>query len=330
MELPTNKVILSGVQPSGALHLGNYLGALKQWVELQEQNKTYYCIVDEHAITVDYDPKALPERVLNTAAIYIAAGIDPARSTIFVQSHVPAHTELGWLLGTIARLGELRRMTQFKEKKEKQRSEASLGLFAYPVLQAADILLYNVNYVPVGEDQVQHIELTRDIAIRFNNRFGEVFTVPEALVNKNSARIISITDPTKKMSKSDNEKSYVALTDEPDIVRKKIMSAVTETDSVYSFTKSGPGVKNLLGIYKSLSNKDEKEIESEFTGKGYKEFKESLAELVVSTLTPLREHYSELRKDDDELRLILGKGAQVASHVANETLQKVKRAMGLA
>lgn len=336
MKLPANKTILSGVQPSGTIHIGNYLGALKQWVELQENNTTYFCIVDEHAITVEYDPKTLPERVLDAAAIYIAAGIDPEKSIIFVQSHIPAHTELSWLLGTVTRLGELRRMTQFKEKtlrqaqgKKNQKTEASLGLFAYPVLQAADILLYNANLVPVGEDQVQHVELTRDIAKRFNNTFGEVFIIPKAFVNKQTARIMSLTDPANKMSKSDNKKSYIALTDSPDDIRKKIMSAVTETDSVFSFSKSGPAVQNLLGMYKVLGNKDEQEIESQFEGKGYKDFKEALAELIIETLTPIRERYKKLRQDDEELQVILGRGTQQAQSVANETLRKVKQAMGL-
>src|SRR3989344_266273 len=245
---PRGKTILSGIQPSGELHLGNYLGAIKQWVELQQDSTAYFCIVDLHAITVPYSPAELSERVLATAAIYLACGVDPEKSVIFIQSHVPAHAELAWLLGTTTPLGELNRMTQFKDKAAKQGTE-TLGLFAYPVLQAADILLYQADLVPVGEDQIQHLELARDIAKRFNNKFGEVFTVPKAHVNKNTARIMSLTEPTKKMSKSDNARSYIALTDEPDTIRKKIASAVTETKPGFSFERSGPAVKNLLAIY---------------------------------------------------------------------------------
>lgn len=334
MSLPQNKTILSGIQPSGVLHLGNYLGALKQWVALQEGNTAYYCIVDEHAITVPYDPKILHERVLDTAAIYLAAGLDPTKSTIFVQSHVSAHAELAWLLGTITPFGELSRMTQFKDKalrqaQGEQKDGSSLGLFSYPVLMAADILLYRADIVPVGEDQTQHLELTRNIAKRFNNQFGEIFTIPEGFMPKTTARIMSLTDPTKKMSKSDNEKSYIALTDSADAIKKKIMSAVTETEPVFSFTESGPAVKNLLTIYQALTEKNETDIEAEFAGKGYKEFKEALAEVVVESLRPLRETYEEIRRDDDELRVTLGRGMHTAQRVANQMLQEVKEKMGL-
>ncbi len=334
MNLPSNKVILSGIQPSGMLHLGNYLGAVMQWVKLQADNTAYYCIVDEHAITADYEPKDLPDRVMDAAALYIACGVDPEKSTIFVQSHVPAHTELGWLLGTITRLGELRRMTQFKDKAKKQThgknaEESSLGLFAYPVLQAADILLYQADLVPVGEDQVQHIEITRDIAERFNNRFGKVFTIPEAYINKNTARIMSLTDPDEKMSKSDQAKSYIALTDSPDNIRRKIGSAVTESKPVISFEKSGPAVANLLTIYLALSGQTEKDIEAAFADKGHKEFKEALSALVITALTPIRETYEAIRQDDTELRVILGRGMHVAQEVANQTLHQVKEKMGL-
>lgn len=321
-------IVFSGIQPSGTLHIGNYLGALKQWVALQENNTAYYCIVDEHAITVPYEPKELPERVLNAAAIYLAVGLDPNQSTIFVQSHVPAHTELAWLLATITSTGELSRMTQYKDKSKKYQA-TTLGLFAYPVLMAADILLYQANLVPVGEDQTQHIELARDLALRFNNRFGEVFAVPEALSDKQAARIMSLTDPMRKMGKSDGEKTYIALTDEPDTIRKKVMSATTETDPVLSFKTSGPAIQNLLNIYRAFSDEDPAVIEQNFAGKGYKEFKEGLADLLIKKLTPIRERYTELRADETALKKILDTGAAKATMVANTTLQSAKEKMGL-
>ncbi len=328
MDSPSGKTILSGIQPSGTLHIGNYLGALKQWVALQKSNNCYYCIVDEHAITVEYDPKELPDRTLNAAAIYLATGADPGKSTLFVQSHIPAHAELMWLLGTITAYGELSRMTQFKDKAGKQQS-VSLGLFAYPVLMAADILLYQADLVPVGDDQKQHVELTRDIAERFNNRFGQAFTLPDYFASKFATRVMSLADPTRKMSKSDGEKSYVAITDEPDVIRKKIMSATTETDPVFSFEKSGPAVKNLLKIYQAFSEESPESIKQKFSGQGYKEFKEALAELTVEKLTPTREKYAELRQDEKHLKDILEQGRAKAAAVANRTLQDVKEKMGL-
>lgn len=331
MELPSGKIILSGIQPSGTLHIGNYLGALKQWVALQQQNSCYYFVANDHAVTVEYDPKSLPTRVLDAAAIYIAAGLDPKKSVIFVQSYVPAHRELAWLLGNITYLGELRRMTQFKDKAAKQKnSEASLGLFAYPILQSADILLYQAHLVPVGEDQKQHIELARDIADRFNNRFGKAFTLPEAFINKSTLRIKSLEDPTRKMSKSDGEKSYIAITDEPDVIRKKIMSATTETDlPTEGLAKAGLAIKNLFAIYQAFSEERPETIEQKFSGKGYKEFKEALAELLVKKLTPIREKYQELRQDEKNLKTILEQGRAKAAVVANKTLQDVKEKMGL-
>src|SRR3989344_864373 len=325
-----SKIIFSGIQPSGTLHIGNYLGALKQWVELQENNTAYFCIVDLHAITVPYDVERLPEHILNAAAAYLAAGVDPNKSTIFVQSHVPAHAELAWLLGTTTPQGELGRMTQYKDKSTKQKESGTLGLFAYPVLQAADILLYQTNIVPVGEDQKQHIELTRDIAKRFNNKFSEVFTIPEAKINKSSARNMSLTDPTKKMSKSDDPKSYIALTDGPDIVRQKIMSAVTETEPVFPFEKSGPAVKNLLTIYQAFSGEDEAIIEQKFSGAGYKEFKMALADAINLELTPLKERFEAIRANQNALSRTLEQGKDKARHVATQTLEAAKAAMGIA
>ncbi len=329
--LPSNKIIFSAIQPSGTLHIGNYLGAIKQWIALQEGNQAYFCIVDQHAITVPYDPKLLPERVLDVAATYIAAGIDPEKSVMFIQSHVHAHTELAWLLSTITPYGSMTRMTQFKDKSKKisAKDAVSLALFSYPVLMAADILLYNTNIVPVGEDQKQHIELARDIAEKFNAQYGNIFTVPEAYIPETSARIMSLTDPLKKMSKSDSEKSYIALTDGPDIIKKKISQAITETDTIFSFKKSGPAVKNLLSIYKAFSNKEEQTIEEEFAGKNYKEFKSALAETIIDSLAPFQEKYAEIRSEDTELRLLLGKGMHRAQGTANATLHYVKEAMGL-
>jgi len=327
--MTTRQTVFSGIQPSGTVHLGNYLGAIKQWVALQENNTCYYCIVDLHALTTPYEPQELPERVLNAAAMYLAAGVDPAKSTIFVQSHVPAHAELGWLLSTQTPFGELNRMTQFKEKSTKQADNTTLGLFAYPVLMAADILLYRTNHVPVGEDQKQHLELARNIAERFNNKFGETFTVPEPHIPKTSARVMSLSDPTKKMSKTDAASSYIALTDSPETIQKKIKSAVTETEPVFSFEKSGPAVKNLLSLYHALSDEEPATIEQKFTGQGFKEFKESLADVVISALAPIQKKYAELRENDDELRILLGRGKHHAEQVANETLRRVKDRMGL-
>ena len=333
MSLPTNQTILSGIQPSGSLHLGNYLGALKQWVELQQTNTCFYCIVDLHAITVDYDPAQLQEKILDTAALYLAAGLDPDKSTLFIQSHVSAHTELAWLLATQTPYGELTRMIQFKEKSQKQTTQPletlipteaktgpSVGLFSYPILQAADILLYQPNLIPIGEDQIQHIELTRDIAKRFNNKFGPVFTLPQPHINKSSARIMSLTDPTKKMSKSDADKSYIALTDQPEIIKKKIMSAVTETE--FNIKSDSPSIKNLLTIHQALSDHPP-------TATNYKGFKEALANLIIDKLSPLQEKYKKLRQHDDELRVMLAAGAVKAQIVANQTLQAVKQKMGL-
>ncbi len=323
------QTVFSGIQPSGTLHIGNYLGAIKQWIPLQQDHEAYFCIVDLHAITVPYDASQLPAAALNAAAIYLACGLDPGQATIFVQSHVPAHAELAWLLSTLTPLGELKRMTQFKEKSERGRGEAGLGLLAYPVLQAADILLYQTDTVPVGEDQVQHIEITRDIARRFNGRFGRAFTIPQAQVNRSTARVMSLTEPTRKMSKSDHPKSYLALTDKPDTIKQKIMSAVTETEPVFSFAASGPAVRNLLNIYQAFSGQEAEEIEAKFSGGGYQEFKEAVAELLIEKLTPVREEYENLRRDETKLRKILGQGREKARAKAKNTLKDIKQKMGL-
>jgi tryptophanyl-tRNA synthetase len=308
-----------------------YRQLFRQWIALQENNTAYFCIVDQHAITVPYESSALQDRILDVAAAYIAAGVDIQKSVIFVQSHISAHTELAWLLSTIAPYGAMSRMTQFKSKSKTidSKDSVSLALFSYPVLMTADILLYNANVVPVGEDQKQHIELARDIAERFNAKYGDIFTIPEPFIPEHSARVMSLTDPKKKMSKSDSEKSYIALTDSPETIRQKIGSAVTDTDPIFSFKKSGPAVKNLLGIYKSFTHTSEEEIEQEFAGKGYKEFKETLAKAINTGLYSFQKKFEEIRKDDVELRFTLGRGMHRAQGVANNTLHRVKEAMGL-
>ncbi len=321
--------IFSGIQPSGSLHIGNYLGAMKEWVRLSQNSDAFFCIVDEHAITVPYEPKDLPDRVLQTAAWYLAAGINPDHSIIFVQSHVPAHTELAWLLMSVTPFGELSRMTQFKDKSLKQADHTSAALFNYPVLMAADILLYDTDTVPVGEDQVQHLELTRDLATLFNKRFGETFKIPRTHLTSQAARIMSLTDPTKKMSKSDQPKSYIALNDDANTIRKKIMSAVTETEPVFSFKNSGPAVTNLLNIYQAFSDESVTAIEEKFAGSTYKDFKTALADLIIASLSPLQTKYQTLRTEDDKLRILLGRGMHQAQAYAQQTLSRVKTKMGL-
>ncbi len=282
------KKIFSGIQPSGTLTLGNYLGAIRQFVQLQHENECYFCIVDQHAITVPQDPKELKENIKSLAALYIASGIDPEKATLFVQSEVPAHTELGWMLQSITYMGELERMTQFKDKSE-GRSAVSSALFTYPTLMAADILLYQTDIVPVGDDQKQHLELTRDVAERFNNRFGETFTIPEIQTPKFGARIMSLQDPTKKMSKSDeNTRSFISMLDTPKQIEKKIKSAVTDSDDFIKYDpENKPGISNLLTIYASCTGKSMKEVEQHFEQKRYGELKGEVAEVVIDTLSPI-------------------------------------------
>lgn len=322
--------VLSGIQPSGNLHIGNYLGAIKQFVALQNSHEAFYCIVDEHAITVPQKPEELRENTIALATAYLAAGIDPKRSVIFVQSHVPAHTELGWILNTMTPLGELERMTQFKDKAKEQRGEVFAGLFSYPTLMAADILLYHANVVPVGEDQTQHIELTRSLAKRFNNKYGETFTVPEFMLRKETSRVMALDDPTKKMSKSAaSESSYVALLDPPDVIRKKIKSAVTDSgkEIIYD-SKNKPGIANLLAIASAFSGKAISEFEKEFSGSTYAAFKDAVAEHVVAGLESFQRTYQSLEKNPAAVTDILRDGAERANAVANQTLQAVKEKMG--
>ena len=325
-------VIFSGMQPSGdSLHLGNYLGALVNWVALQDDYDPIYCVVDLHAITVAQDPKALRENVRRTAAQYLAAGVDLERSTLFVQSHVPAHAELAWVLSTITGFGEAGRMTQFKDKSAKQGADATtVGLFTYPVLMAADILLYGTNAVPVGDDQRQHLELTRDLAGRFNARYGETFVVPEALIPKESARIYDLQEPSAKMSKSAaSEAGLVKLLDDPKVTAKKFKSAVTDTGREVRYDRDEkPGISNLLDIYAALAGRPIAELEAEYDGRGYGDFKKDLSEVVVDRLTPIRDRTLELLDDPAELDRLLGIGADKAAERAEVVLRKVYDRVG--
>ena len=320
------------MQPSASsLHLGNYLGALRQWVAMQETHNAYYVIVDLHAITVPQDPKELLENTRRTAAQYIAAGLDPQRATLFVQSHVPAHAQLAWVLNCITGFGEASRMTQFKDKSQKGGVEvSSVGLFTYPILQAADILLYRPKSVPVGEDQRQHLELTRDLAMRFNSRFGKTFEVPEAHILKETAKIFDLQDPTAKMSKSTQDpKGLINLMDEPAQITKKIKSAVTDTDGEIRFDREAkPGVSNLLGIFSAVTGKSMESIETEFAGKGYGDLKGAVADAVVALTEPMQARTKELLNDSAELDRLLALGAEKASEIAEQTLADVYQKLG--
>ncbi len=321
--------VFSGIQPSGALHIGNYLGAIKRFVDEQDRFDNIFCIVDLHAITVPQDPAALHEATRELAAVYFAAGIDPEQSIVFVQSHVAAHAELAWILNCFTPMGWLERMTQFKDKAAKEgRERASTGLFAYPVLMAADILLYDTNYVPVGDDQKQHVELTRDIAQRVNGRFGEVFVVPEPRIGEAGARIMSLTEPERKMAKSEPAGTLEIL-GPPDEIRRRIMRATTDSGREVRFDPARPGLYNLLEMYQLLSGKERQAIEAEFAGKGYGDLKKALAEVVIETLRPLQERYREIRRDPEYLEGLLRRGAERAAPTAQATLTRVKQAVGL-
>ncbi|PRX91853.1 tryptophan--tRNA ligase [Allonocardiopsis opalescens] len=324
--------VLSGMQPSAdSLHLGNYIGALRQWVAMQETHETFYFVADRHSITVDFDPAQLRHRTRATAAQFIAAGVDPERSTLFVQSQVPEHSELTWVLGCITGFGEASRMTQFKDKSAKGGAErASVGLFTYPVLMAADILIYQAHQVPVGDDQRQHLELTRDLAERFNQRFGRTFRLPEGFIPPQAARIYDLQDPAAKMSKSGSHpQGIVELLDEPGPLRKKIMRAVTDTGSEIRADKENkPGVTNLLNIHSALSGEPVPELEKRFDGAGYGTFKKELAEVVIDTLAPIRERAKELLADPAELDRLLAAGAARARAQASATLAQVRERIG--
>ncbi len=322
--------IFSGIQPTGAIHIGNYLGAIKQWIELQEKNECIFCIVDLHALTVPYDPKKLQELILEKAIAYLAAGVSPEKSIIFIQSQIREHTELTWLLNTVTPLGDLGRMTQYKEKSKKFKSNLNAGLLDYPVLMAADILLYQTDLVPVGEDQAQHVELARTIARKFNQRFGETFKIPEVKLPKMGAKIMSLINPTKKMSKSDPSESYIGLFDEPEVIKEKIMKAVTDTGKKIKYNPiKKPGISNLLTIFALFSGKTIKEIERKFKEKGYAEFKKSLAELLINSLDSFRRKRKELLTREVYVKEILNQGAKRTQVLAQSTMQDVRKKMGL-
>jgi tryptophanyl-tRNA synthetase len=323
-----NKRIFSGAQPTGQVHIGNYLGAIKNWVALQEDHDALYCIVNLHAITLPQDPAGLRKATLELARIYLAAGVDPERSTIFIQSDVPEHAELAWVLSCIARMGELERMTQFKDKGKGNAERAGVGLFTYPILMASDILLYQTDLVPVGQDQKQHLELTRDLAERFNRDYGDTFKVPEGYIPPVGASIKSLQDPEKKMSKSDeNPNGCIFLLDDPDAVTKKIKRAVTDSGTTIEFDESRPAINNLLTIYHLLTGKTAEECVAHFEGKGYGQFKSELAEVTVEFLRPFQERV--MQYDDATLNEILSEGAEKARAIAAETLRKAYSAIGL-
>ncbi|OQA53471.1 MAG: Tryptophan--tRNA ligase [candidate division WS2 bacterium ADurb.Bin280] len=326
------KKIFSGIQPTNVIHIGNYLGALKNWVALQDEGEAIYCIVDLHAITVPQDPKILKEKILETAALFIACGVDPSKATLFVQSSRPEHSELSWILNCFTGMGELKRMTQFKDKSGGDQDNVTAGLFDYPVLMAADILLYQTTHVPVGEDQKQHIEITRDIAQRINSKYGETFTVPEPIIKQSTARIMALDDPSKKMSKSSpNASSFIALTDTPDQIREKIKKATTDSGSEIKSSPTGekPAITNLLRIFSGMTGREIPDIEREFEGKGYGEFKNALAEAIIEELEPIHKKFEELMADKEALHQILTQGSQKIAPLAQETLNKVKEKVGL-
>ena len=323
------QTVFSGLQPTGNVHLGNYLGALRNWVKLQDSYDCVYCVVDLHAITVEYDPKQFEQDRIEAAKVLLAVGIDPNRSLFYFQSQVPQHSELSWILGAMTPTGVLSRMTQYKDKAARGEA-ANLGLFAYPVLMAADILLYHANLVPIGDDQRQHLEMTRDLAERFNNRFGEVFPIPDALIPETTARVMSLTDPTSKMSKSDpNDRSRVLILDNPDLVRKKIKSAVTDSDPEVRFDpEAKPGISNLLEIMASCTGRSIDDLVDEYATGGYGRFKEAVAEAVIAELAPVRSKYQQL--EDDEVARIMRRGALDARTRAEGFQQIVRQATGLA
>ena len=323
------KRIFSGAQPTGNVHLGNYLGALKNWVALQHEYESFFCIVNLHAITLPQNPKLLAEKTRDLARIYLAVGIDPQVSTVFVQSNVKEHAELTWVLNCVARMSELERMTQYKDKARKQQEYISVGLFDYPVLMASGILLYQTDLVPVGDDQRQHLELTRDLAIRFNRDFGETFKVPDAYIPKVGARIMSLSDPSKKMSKSDDDPNgCVMLLDDDDTVRRKFKRAVTDSGTDIKFDESRPAINNLLEIFHLITGKSQAEVESHFAGQGYAQLKTQLAEATIEFLRPIQQRVREI--SDEELSRILKVGRDKAEEIAGPTLQQVFKKVGLA
>jgi len=325
------KIIFSGTAPSGNIHIGNYLGAVKQWTELQNtgEYQNIFCVVDEHAITTPQYPAKLRSKILEVFTLYLALGIDPEKSIIFIQSAVSEHTELAWILNTITPVGELERMTQFKDKAKKQKNILA-GLLNYPVLMAADILLYKTNLVPVGEDQLQHIEITRAIAKKFNSAYGQTFAIPEPLINKEGKRIMGLDDPSKKMSKSaENPKNYIALLDSPEAIREKIKAAVTDSASEIKYdAPNKPAISNLLTIYSLFSRKTITELEKEYAGKNYSVFKNDLAEAIIEGLSPFQKKYKELSANQDYLKKVLREGAEKAKTIASQTMAEVRSKIG--
>ncbi len=324
------KVIFSGMQPSGTITLGNYLGALKNWTSLQDEYNCLYCIVDMHAITVKQEPAVLRKNARDLMTLYIAAGLDPEKNVIYMQSHVSAHAELAWILNCFTYMGELSRMTQFKDKSQKHSDNIYADLFTYPALMAADILLYQTDLVPVGVDQKQHLELTRDVAIRFNNLYGETFKVPEAYIPKVGAKIMSLQEPTKKMSKSDEDaNASITIIDDPDTIIRKFKRAVTDSETEVRFdVDSKPGVSNLMTIYGSITGQTMEEVQSEFEGKGYGDFKLRVGEAVVEELRPLQARFKELSSDKAYIDSLIKKNAETANYLATKTLRKVQKKVG--
>ena len=324
------ETLFSGIQPSGIPTLGNYIGALKQFAEVQNDYNCYFCIVDQHAITVPQDKIKLRKQIRQLAAIYLASGINPEKSTLFIQSEVPAHVQVGWMLTTISSVGELERMTQYKDKAQKRTDGIPAGLLTYPPLMAADIVIYNTNIVPVGEDQKQHMELTRNLVERFNSRYNDILVKPEIRMPKVGGRVMSLQDPTKKMSKSDdNQKNFISLLDEPNVAAKKIKSAVTDSDGIIKFDKDNkPGISNLLTIYSSLTDKSIKDLETQYENEGYGKFKTDLSEVVKDFLVNFQEKYNEFY-NSDKLDDILDQGRDKAQKASFKTLKKMERAMGL-
>ncbi|NLP15919.1 MAG: tryptophan--tRNA ligase [Clostridiales bacterium] len=323
------KSLFSGMQATGTLHLGNYLGALKNWIELEDEYESFYCVVDMHSITVRQEPAELRRKARALLTLYIAAGLNPEKNCIYYQSHVPAHAELSWILNCYAYMGELSRMTQYKDKASKNENNINAGLFTYPVLMAADILLFQSDIVPVGDDQKQHIELTRDIAQRFNSIYGDVFTVPEPYIKKTGARIMSLQEPTKKMSKSDeNLNASIFLLDDSDTIIRKFKRAVTDSDNEIRHSSDKPGISNLIEIYGIATGKSIAETEKEFEGKGYGEFKIAVGESVAAMLKPVQDRFYELEKDKAYIDSVIKNNAEKASYYANKTLRKVQKKIG--
>ena len=330
MSEENKQIVFSGIQPTGGFTLGNYLGAIRNWGPLQNEYDCIYSVVDLHSLTVRQDPATLRRQIRESAAMLLACGVDPEKSILFVQGDVHQHAELSWILSCYAQFGELSRMTQFKDKSKKHPENVNGGLFTYPVLMAADILLYQTNLVPIGADQKQHLELARDIALRFNGIYGDVFTVPEGFFPKVAARIMSLQDPTAKMSKSDvNENAKVMLTDDGDAIIRKFKRAVTDSDSEVRAAEDKPGVTNLMSIYSAVTGKSFEEIEREFEGKGYGDFKLAVGEAVRDTLMPIQDKYRAYLSDKEQLNAVLKNGAEHASYIASKTMRKVRRKIGL-